>query len=88
MAANTQPMALPGRLATIRAPTPMNAAKARSSPTVLARGWRWKLPLATESTTRAATLADHAASIAQATRVERLRTAISSSARGPSPGTG
>ena len=88
MAANTQPMALPGRLATIRAPTPMNAAKARSSPTVLARGWRWKLPLATESTTRAATLADHAASIAQATRVERLRTAISSSACGPSPGRG
>ena len=74
MAEKTQPMALPGRLATIRAPTAMNAAKASSSPTVSARGWRWKLPLATESTTRAATLAANAASSAQATQVERLLT--------------
>jgi hypothetical protein len=73
MAEKTQPMALPGRWATIRAPTTMKAAKASSSPTVSASGWRWKLPLATESTTRATTLAVQIASNAQATQVERLR---------------
>src|SRR5215216_40277 len=65
-------MALPGRLATIRVPTPMKTAKASSSPTVLASGSCWKLPLATDSVTRAATLTTHSASSAQATRVERL----------------
>ena len=74
MAEKTQPMALPGRWATTRAPTPMKAAKASSSPTVSASGWRWKLPLGTESPTRAATLAVQTISIAQATQVERFLT--------------
>jgi hypothetical protein len=73
MAEKTQPMALPGRWATTRAPTPVKAAKASSSPTVSASGWCWKLPLAIDSATSATTLTTHATSSAQATQVERLR---------------
>jgi hypothetical protein len=51
----------------------MNAAKASSSPAVLASGSRWRVPLAADSTTRAATLTTQVASSPQATRVERLR---------------
>jgi hypothetical protein len=55
-AQNTQPTALPGRWATIRLPTTMNAVKASSRATVSPRDSNARVPLATASATRAATM--------------------------------
>jgi hypothetical protein len=74
MAEKIQPMALPGRWATISAPTTMNAAKASSSGSVSLKAPGPKVPLATDSATSAATPAVQAASIAQAIQVERFLT--------------
>jgi hypothetical protein len=82
MAEKIQPMTLPGRWATISAPTTMNAAKASSSGSVSLKAPGPKVPLATESATSAATPAVQVASIAQATQVERFLTRGSSSAVG------
>jgi hypothetical protein len=75
MAEKIQPIGLPGRWATIRAPpTTMKAVKASHSGTVSSRGWVRKSPLAAESALAVTKMAPKAASNPQATRVERLLT--------------
>ena len=71
-------MALPGRCATINAPTTMNTMNANSSAALSARGSWWKVPLLTESTYKRITLTAKTASMNQASQIERVRT-------GPSP---
>jgi hypothetical protein len=71
MAERIQPMALLGRWATISAPTTMKAAKASRSGTESVKTSRARVPLATDSAQRAATLAVHTVTSAQATQVER-----------------
>jgi hypothetical protein len=78
-------MALPGRCATIKAPTTMNAVNASSSATVSASGSCWKLPLATMSAPATSTLTTKMASMNQATQVERLRTVPVASSEAPNP---
>jgi hypothetical protein len=71
MAEKSQPMALPGRWATITAPTTMNAAKA-SVRANRKPGRRWKLPLATDRGNPTPVQATKMPTMAQATQVERL----------------
>jgi hypothetical protein len=65
-------MALPGRWATMTAPTTMNAVKA-SSRAMLRPGSRWKLPLSTDRVTVTTKQTTKIASMDQASQVERLR---------------
>jgi hypothetical protein len=65
-------MALPGRWATMTAPTTMKAVKA-SHRARLTPGSRWKLPLTTCRATVTAEQTTNSASMDQATQVERLR---------------
>jgi hypothetical protein len=68
-----QPMALPGRWATIKAPTTMKALKPRNS-----RSWLptscWKVPLATARRSPTTRLTMMTASMDQATQLQRLPT--------------
>jgi hypothetical protein len=70
-----QPMALLGRWATTKAPTTMKAPKPNTSTTKLA-GSCWKVPLATVRMVVKTMLTTKTASIDQATRVQRLPTAL------------
>jgi hypothetical protein len=73
MAEKIQPTLLPGRCATITAPTTMNAVKASSR----AAGWAgfcWNSPLAAIRGIPTPTPATKIASMDQAIQVERLRT--------------
>jgi hypothetical protein len=73
MAVKIQPMALPGRWATIKAPTTMKALTPTSNTRKLA-GSCWKLPLATERMMVTTMLMTNSASSDKATQVQRLRT--------------
>jgi hypothetical protein len=73
MAVKIQPMALPGRWATIKAPTTMNALTPTSS-TRKPAGSCWKLPLATERMVVTTMLMTNSASSDKATQVQHLRT--------------
>src|SRR5205823_7109000 len=86
MAAKIQPTALPGRWATTRAPTPVNAVKARSSAIVsVSDSSCWKLLLAPASRRPAATQAANAASRDPATQVQRrlIRCLLADAAAAP-----
>ncbi|MFL5880039.1 MAG: hypothetical protein ACJ782_08080, partial [Actinomycetota bacterium] len=73
MAVKIQPMALPGRWATIKAPMTMNALTPTSS-TRKPAGSCWKLPLATERMVVTTMLMTNSASSDKATQVQHLRT--------------
>jgi hypothetical protein len=75
MAEKSQPIALPGRWATIKAPTIMKALKPTNSRTWLPASCR-KVPLATARISPATRLTTKTASMDQATQLQRLPTGL------------